>query len=130
MDERLLHDAKANLDGANSIIMGIRASGGHRFYEDVKARTGMTGTELEDYIQGAAATFRRVAIESSVAVFLFKHCALHERTFETFRDLVQETIETLAGNAKGRAVTQELPAPHLPAGELKENQKAIAASAL
>jgi hypothetical protein len=95
MDERLLRDARENLDGANAIIAGIRAEGGYRFYEEVTARTGMVGQELEDYVKGAAATFRRVAIESSVAVFLFKECALRDRTIETFRDLVNETIECL-----------------------------------
>ena len=95
MDPRLLKDARENLDGANSIIAGIRAEGGHRFYDEVRARTGMDGKELDEYVKGAAATFRRVAIESSVAVFLFKYCSMYDRTFETFRDLVQETIQML-----------------------------------
>lgn len=95
MDERLLRDARENLDGANAIIAGIRAEGGHRFYDEVRARTGMDGQELEDYVKGAAATFRRVAIESSVAVFLFKEYSLRDRTFETFRDLANEVIECL-----------------------------------
>ena len=95
MDERLLRDARENLDGANAIIAGIKASGGHHFRDELFSRTGLQAEELEEYVKGAAATFRRVAIESSVAVFLFKHCAMYERTFETFRDLVNEVIECL-----------------------------------
>lgn len=95
MDERLLKDARENLQGANSIIKAIQATGGHRFYDELRAENVISDKELEEYVRKASATFRRVTIEVSVACFLFKECSMADRTFERFTELVQEVIAAM-----------------------------------
>ena len=67
VDPALMKDARENLHGANNIITAVRASGGHRFADDLAARTGLHGPELDRYIREAASVFRRVAIENTVS---------------------------------------------------------------
>jgi hypothetical protein len=70
VDPALLKDARENLKGANNIITAVRAGGGHRFADDLAARTGLKGPELDRYIREAASVFRRVAIENTVGYHL------------------------------------------------------------
>jgi hypothetical protein len=92
IDDRLLHDASANLEGANNIIKAIQATGGHRFYDELRAEHVIDDAELADYVQRAAATFRRISIEVSVACFMLKECSIHDRTFERFTELTHQVI--------------------------------------
>lgn len=95
IDSRLLKDARENLEGANSIIDAIKASGGYHFRDELCSRTGMRAQELKEYVSKASATFRRVTIEISVACFLLKECSMSDRTFERFTELVQEVITAM-----------------------------------